>query len=395
MDILCVTPYYKPAYIYGGPARSVPSLCEAMAKCGVRVTVFTTNANGPGKVLDIPTSEPLNVGGVIVRYFPVSWPLARIMPFFSPSLKRACDSCVTQHDVVYILGNWTHSVYAGAVSAQAKNIPYVLSPRGSLMNWSMQEKAFKKRIYFALLERRIINQAAAIHVTSSLEECQMRHWRFATPVITVPNGMDLAPFAELPLRGKFRQSLSIPPTDTLSLFVGRLHKEKRLDLIISAFAVLVQQFPNAHLLIVGPDQDGSGKTAQEQVRFLGLADRVHFSGQLTGADLVRAYVDADMLVLLSHRENFGMVAVEAMAAGLPVLLAKEVGLAEEVEQAHAGLVVDAEVHKIEVAWNGLLSDRILRKEMGQRGRKLVQERFASNVVATRMLAIFASVSNKQ
>ena len=129
MDILCVTPYYKPAYIYGGPARSVPSLCEAMAKCGVRVTVFTTNANGPGRVLDIPTSEPLNVGGVIVRYFPVSWPLARIMPFFSPSLKRACDSCVTQHDVVYILGNWTHSVYAGAVSAQAKNIPYVLSPR--------------------------------------------------------------------------------------------------------------------------------------------------------------------------------------------------------------------------------------------------------------------------
>ena len=181
------------------------------------------------------------------------------------------------------------------------------------MNWSIQEKAFKKRIYFALLERRIINQAAAIHVTSSLEECQMRHWRFATPVITVPNGMDLAPFAELPLRGKFRQSLSIPPTDTLSLFVGRLHKEKRLDLIISAFAVLVQQFPNAHLLIVGPDQDGSGKTAQEQVRFLGLADRVHFSGQLTGADLVRAYVDADMLVLLSHRENFGMVVVEAMA----------------------------------------------------------------------------------
>jgi glycosyltransferase involved in cell wall biosynthesis len=394
MDVLFITPYYKPAYIYGGPARSVPSLCEAMVKHGARVTVFTTNANGPGDVLDVSTSQPLAVGGVEVYYFPVSWPLARILPFYSPALGQACNARVAQFDVVYIAGIWTYSVFVGANSSLRERVPYVISPRGSLMNWSMGEKALKKRLYLALLERRIINKAAAIHVTSSLEKHQLQKRRFEPPVATIPNGIDMGPFAELPQRGRFRHSPNIPPIGTLSLFVGRLHKEKRLDLILNAFATLVQQSSEAHLLIVGSDQDGSGKKAQEQVRQLGLSSRVLFAGQLTGTDLIQAYIDADILVLLSHRESFGMVVVEAMAVGLPVLLAREVGLAEEVEQANAGLVVNAKPNEIGMAWSKLLSNQILREAMGKRGMAFVREQFAADVVAAKMLELFSSVSGR-
>ena len=391
MNILCVTPYYKPAFVYGGPARSVPSLCEAMVKHGAQVTVFTTNANGPGSVLGVPTSQPLAMGGVDVYYFPVSWPLARIVPFYSPALREACSRRVAQFDLVYIVGNWTYPVLAAAKSSLRESIPYVASPRGSFMDWSMGEKAVKKRLYLAFLERRTIEGAAAIHATSSLEEQQLRGWHFGPMVTVVPNGIDMAPFAELPQRGKLRHSLGIPHIGTLSLFVGRLHKEKRLDLIVAAFATLAQTVLDAHMLIVGWDQDGSGKAAQEQARELGLSHRVHFAGQLTGTGLVQAYADADLLVLLSHRENFGMVAIEAMAVGLPVLLAKEVGLAEEVEQAGAGLVVTAVPDEIGTAWRKLLSNEDLRKAMGSRGKTLVRDRFTSDVVATSMIELFAAV----
>lgn len=394
MKIFCITPYYKPAYVYGGPSRSVPSLCEAMAKYGAQVTVFTTNANGPGNALDVPTSQPLAVDGVQVYYFAALWPLARAVPFYSPALGQACRAHIAQFDIVYIPGNWTYSVFVGARTSFQAGIPYVISPRGSFMDWSMGEKALKKRLYLALWERRIMDRAAAIHVTSSLEKQQLQKWRFEPPVITIPNGIDTSPFAEPPKRGRARNLLGIPTNGTLSLFVGRLHKMKRLDLIIQVFANLVQESSDAHLLIVGSDQDGSGKAAQKQVRQLGLSDRVHFAGQLTGADLTQAYVDADMLVLLSHRENFGMVVVEAMAVGLPVLLAREVGLAEEVRQANAGFVVTAIPDQVGAAWRDLLSDQGLREAAGKRGRTLVWDQFRSDVVAKRTLELFGSVSDR-
>jgi glycosyltransferase involved in cell wall biosynthesis len=391
MRVLCVAGYYKPAYVYGGPVRSVPDLCEAMAQIGARVTVFTTNANGPGQVLDTPTDRAVDVNGVQVHYFPVSWPLARLIPFYSPALGRACSRHVDQFDTVYLPGSWTHSTYAGARTALRVRIPYVISPRGSFMDWSMSQKTLKKRLYLALIERRLINGAAAIHVTCALERQQQEKWRFKPPAVVIPNGINVARFEELPCQEKWRQLLGIPPTGTLSLFVGRLHREKRLDLLVDAFATLTRQMPDAHLLIVGPDQDGSGHVARQQAKDLGLSDRVHFAGLLAGSQVRQAYAEADVLVLLSHRENFGMVVLEAMAAGLPALVTREVGLATEIEQADAGLVVAAEPEDVGAAWQKLLADPGLRTAMGERGRTLVRERFASSIVAIRMLDLFASV----
>ena len=146
-------------------------------------------------------------------------------------------------------------------------------------------------------------------------------------------------------------------------------------------------------MFVGPDYDGSGKAAEEQALRLGLADRVHFLGLLKGSDLLQAYTDADLLLLLSHRENFGMVAAEAMAAGLPVLLSDDVGLADEVTRAGAGLVVSAMLDNVVEGWSHLLADPVGRRTMGQNGRRLVRKQFASPVVAGRMLQLFLDVAH--
>ena len=88
LRVLCVTGYYKPAYVYGGPVRSVSELCEGLAQAGADVTVFTSDANGPGQRLDVPKEQPIDVNGVQVTYYPASWPAASLMPFYAPALVK-------------------------------------------------------------------------------------------------------------------------------------------------------------------------------------------------------------------------------------------------------------------------------------------------------------------
>ena len=390
MHIGVVVPFYKPASIYGGPVYSVSALCEGLVRMGAAVTVLTTDANG-AEALAVPAGQPVNVDGVPVYYYPCVGLRLAANYFYAPQLKLACQKKIRSFDVLYIFGVWTYAMQAGARAALSADVPYLLSPRGSLMTWSMSQKAIKKRAYLALVERRLINGAAAIHCTSYQEEQQLATWGFRPPSVVIPNAVDLAPFAELPPRGKLRQELSVPADGTLSLFVGRLHKMKRLDLLIQAFARLAGVMTNTHLLIVGPEGDGSGKEAQRQVQELGLSHRVHFAGLLTGMALMQAYADADMHVLISHRENFAMVIAEAMAAGLPVLVTEEVGLAEEVAKAGAGYSVAADIGKIVAAWGELLSHAGLRREMGQRGYDLVRQKFAYEVVSAQMLNYLTSL----
>jgi len=385
-----VSAYYKPASIYGGPVRSVSALCEGLMQSNAQVTVLTTNANG-AEALTVPTQQPVNVDGVPVYYYPRLASRLAGSYFYSPRLRQACRENIRKQDVVYICGTWTYAMLAGATAALEAGIPFVVSPRGSFMTWSMRQKRLKKRVYLALLERRLMNGAAAIHCTSSLEQQQLGTWGFRPPSVVLPNGLDLTPFGRLPERGKLRRALSVPADGTLSLFVGRLHQEKRLDLMIEAFAMVARIMLNAHLLIVGPEGDGSGKKAQKQVHELGLSQRVHFAGLLTGMDLLQAYADTDLQVLLSHRESFAMVVAEAMAADLPVLVTEQVGLAAEVAKAGAGFCVAADKEKIAGAWVEMLLSPELRQEMGRKGGNLARRQFASEVVAAQMFKFLSSL----
>ena len=107
---------------------------------------------------------------------------------------------------------------------------------------------------------------------------------------------------------------------------------KRLDLTIESFALVAQRLPSAHLAIVGPD-GGVEAELRRLIDRLGIADQVHLIGLLEGERLGTVYSAANLLVMLSQRENFGMAAAEALAFGVPVLLSEDVGLAIEVAAA--------------------------------------------------------------
>jgi glycosyltransferase involved in cell wall biosynthesis len=393
MRILCVTSYYKPAYIYGGPAHSIPLLCEGLVKAGADVTVFTTNANGQSD-LNVPIHHPIEVDGVLVNYFQRSH-LAPARYFYAPDLGKACWQHMGNFDIVYICGTWTYPLLPAARAARKAGIPYIISPRGSFMTWSMQQKGLKKRLYLLLVERGYMNNAAALHCTSQLELEQIERWRFKPPRVLIPNGVDLSLFRKLPARGKLRQSLGISENSLVSLFIGRLHKEKRLPRLIDAFSDVIKAVRDAHLLIVGGDEDHTGIEIRNRVKQMGISGQVHFTGLLSGGSLLQAYADADISVLLSHRESFGMVAVEAMAAGLPILISSDVGIAREVNQHWAGIVVDADSPRVEEAWRNMLLSPEKRRQIAEAGKSLAWDRFSSKSVVQQMLDLFHQVINGQ
>jgi glycosyltransferase involved in cell wall biosynthesis len=388
LRVIVITPYYKPAHVYGGPSRSVPALCEGLAKLGVIVNVFTTNANGDLNLSDSTIKEVIS--GVEVTYFQRTLrPFGRF--FYARELGRSCRLRMGRYHVAYICGSWVYPTIPARVAATSNRVPFVLSPRGSLMEWALRQKRFKKMLYMHAIESKNISHASAIHCTSKIERDQVVSLRLSDNVVVIPNGIDLNCY-DLPFpKGKVRSRFQIPHTAILSLFVGRLHRKKRVERIIQAFSRMVGQFPEHHLMIVGPDEDGVGALARKLVQEMGLSEKIHFVGYVAPEALPDFYKDSDLQIMVSLCENFGMVVVEGMACSLPILVSKEVGISDEIVQSRAGIVVDADTIELENSWAELIRSERVRKELGQNGRDLAKSRFSQEAVARQMLLLFENV----
>jgi glycosyltransferase involved in cell wall biosynthesis len=176
-----------------------------------------------------------------------------------------------------------------------------------------------------------------------------------------------------------------------ALFLGRVNRKKGLDRLIPALA----QAPGLRLVIAGNDEEEYTLVVDDLARRAGVGDRVIFTGPIHGADKAALLSSARLLVLPSYSENFGNVVVEAMAAGCPVVVTREVGIAEAVEQAGAGLVVDGGARELGNAIASLADDDRQRREMGARGRAAVAAQFSWPAVAERMEELYQSVRDRR
>ncbi len=377
MRTLHVTPYFAPAFRYGGPPRSVLGLCRALGAAGVEVEVLTTTADGP---VDLPASpaEGSRYEGVAVRYLQRAFP-RRL--FGAHGLGRALDQAIARCDLVHIHGLWTLPGWAAARRARRADVPVVNSPRGMLDPGSIAQRAWRKRIAFAVVERRNLIGAALLHATSSAEAQALRRWAPGSPVVTVPNGVD-APEVDL-LPGETRLRLGIPEGAPLLLFLGRIHPIKRLDLLAEAFARVRAAFPDARLVIAGPDERGERRRLGPS--FAAAGDSVHWIGQTGDAEKWALLAAADLLVLCSDSESFGMSALEAMAAGTPVVVTRTWPW-PEIETAAAGFWVAQEPEAIARAALAILGDDQRAAEMGARGRALARARYSWDAAASAMAA---------
>lgn len=350
--------------------------------------VFTTNVDGE-RESDVPLGIPIDLEGVKVWYFPV--PALRRL-YWSPRMRAALALQMPRIDVVH-----THSVFlwptwAAAKAARKHDVPYLVAPRGMLVKDLVRRKStLLKSAWITLIETRNIENAAGIHVTSASEADAIADFRMRLPrVYEVPNGYDparemggsaavLAPEVEAAL-GSERQSL---------LYLGRINWKKGIDRLIRALA----QVPDASLLVVGNDEEGYTAKLIALAQAEGVRARVVFSGPVYGAAKEEIYRRAALFVMPSYSENFGNTVLEAMAAGCPVIVTPEVGASTIVAESGGGLVIAGDPAVLATSTRALLGDAAMRREMGERGRAYLVNRYSWDAVAGRMLEVYGEVLN--
>jgi glycosyltransferase involved in cell wall biosynthesis len=347
------------------------------------VEVMTTNANGEDK-LDVETGRQIEKDGVPVTYFDQFMVWDQF--FWSSALKEACRERVREFDVVYIYGVWSYPAIAAGAVCRQKGVPYIVSPRSSLMKWPLRRSWFRKQVYLRLLGDRYLRNTWAMHYTTDVEKKESEQLGFDVSGFVVPNCMDFSEFETLPESGRFRDRYGISADSPLVLFLGRIEPRKGLEFSLRALAQVKENVPDAHFAIAGPgEEDAYVNQLQELAMELGIDEATTFTGYVDSTERLEALVDANLFILTSHTENFAMAAVEAMASGTPVLLSEEVGVAENADSARAGISVPLEDDAITEALGKLLTSPSLQQELGSNGPSHVRSSYRPESVAEKMI----------
>lgn len=358
----------------GGPTQVVRDLAIAQRAAGHAIAVCTTNRDNPVRDV-LPDEYFAAVCGADVEVKPFGVDVSAVL--YSRGLVRWFRRNVKAFDIVHVHGLYRFPPTYAAARARRSGVPYVIRPHGALDPYLYARNSSSlllKRLYERLFDFPNLNAAGAIHYTSEEERDRAAPLRLRAPTFVVPNGVDWERFRTLPPRGTLRHKWGVGDAP-LVLFLGRLHFKKGLDLLVPAFDALRRAMPDARLVIAGPENDDYGAKVRAWVRERGLDTAVHFASMLTGPDVVQAYVDADVFVLPSYTENFGLTVTEAMACACPVVISDQVNIHAEVARAGAGIVTRCDAAEVTAALHALLADANRRRAMGSAGRRLVQRRF--------------------
>lgn len=390
MRILSISSYYKPAYIYGGPVKSISAMCEGLAILNQDVTVLTTNANGSQR-LNVPLGKPIDIDGVKIIYYPINSGLPASY-YYSPSLAKAIKQEIHKFDIVIIEGLFSYIVRSAVASCQKYQKPYIIPPRGQLLPWSLGQKRVKKYLYLKMVGYNYLNHAAAIHCTDQYELEILKHLNIRSPLFVVGNGIDTNKYMGKE-RGIFRNKYGIPADGRVLLFLGRLHVKKRPDIALRTFANVFSVYPNAYFFICGPDEQLLSHKLMQEAYQLGCSDRVFITGLINGDQIPQVLADADLVVMPSElqSENFGMSAVEALAAGVPVLVSKGIPIGARIEHEGIGRIASTSVNEFSNAAIQMFTNMQELKDMGNKGQIFVQQNYDINIIAKKMLRQYQSI----
>ena len=378
MRILHVVPGISPKY--GGPTN-IPGLLRGLLRHGVETTLLTTD-NDPDGRLDVPLNVPIIRDG-IPHVFHHVWPVGSRFGF-APSLVSTLKRTITNYDLVHIHWLYNFACVAAARAASAAGVPFVVQPRASLDPHMRRKNAVVKRVYLSTLARPLLTRAAAVVFTAEDERSRAEYGP-RRPEWVIPNGLDLAAYERLPPRGAFRAAF--PALDgPFLLFLGRLSRQKGLDLLLPAFQQLLRARPDLRLVLAGPDHEGYQTEVRTLAHRLEVADRVLFPGLLSGDVKLAAFVDADLFVLPSYAENFGGVIIEALACGLPVVISDQVNIHRELSAADAATVVTCSVDAVAAGIDAALADTGNRRRIAALGPAMVRDRYGWDAIVPRLIA---------
>lgn len=371
MRILQITPTFIPSR-FGGVSLFY-NLSRNLVKRGHKVVVFTTDIRDRySRLADIEGER--DIDGIKVHYFRnVSNMLATRYRLAIPrGMAEVVKREIGNFDVIHLHNVRTVQNIIVHRYARKYHIPYVLQAHGSLPR--IMSKKRLKQVYDSLWGYRLLKDASRVIAVAGIEAEQYKSMGVDEDKIEIiPNGIEPSEFANLPEKGRFRGKHGLGDDLRIVLYLGRIHKIKGLDLLVSAFADLCRSLGKVRLVIAGPD-DGYLSPLNKLSAGLGISNEVLLTGHLYGEEKLAAYVDADVFVLPSTYEIFGKVVLEACACGTPVIVTDRCGIASAVD-GQAGLVVPYDKEQLRSALLRMLGDDKMRQEFGDRGKLLVRERF--------------------
>jgi glycosyltransferase involved in cell wall biosynthesis len=357
---------------FGGPSRSVPTLATALARAGSEVELITCAAPAGGSAPLLPLADLVKTHLVPARCRTTQW-LARTNGF-TATLRARCRA--PAKCVIHDNGLWLPNNHAVAFAARALGLPLISSVRGMLSDWALGYKGFKKRLAWAFYQRRDLQNARVLHATSRHEAEEFRARGLRKPVAIVPNGVDLAPEVVRQSSGPTRHALCL----------SRVHPLKGLLDLVEAWGHLCPS--DWQLLIAGQDESGYSKRLLQEITRRALSGRVVVRGPVEGKTKAKLYQEADLFVLPSYSENFGLVVAEALASGVPVITTRGTPW-EELTTHRCGWWVDVGAQSLADALREAVSRTDEeRREMGRRGRQLIEQRYTWSAAAQKMLAVY-------
>lgn len=367
-----------------GPTQALKRMTVPMVARGHEVSVAFLEGRLPGQ-------DTIGTGEVEMLGFPVSgltyWG-------YSPALARYLDQCLAGYDIAHMHSLWLYPNRALSTCAHRKGVPYIVRPAGSLEPHCLGISRWKKALYYRLAEKSVLDRAACIHAASGQEAANIRAVHPRAPISVIPNGLDLAQFQDLPDKQVAREQLGLPGDVPVLLFLSRIHPKKGLPLLGEIFAEVLKQHADALLVVVGPDDHGYADSIKREYAARGIEGRVRFLGERVDAEKIAAYVAADIFVLPTHSENFGIVIAEALAAGTPTLVSDQAPW-QALDEHRAGSCLPLEVPRFVEAILALLENPDQAAEAGARGRDWMHHSFSGAGVCASLEQLYTAVINQQ
>ncbi len=352
----------------GGVARAVVSLSEALAEEGHQIEIVSLDEPDARWLAETRlTVHALGAGTTSYRYS------RNLLPWLRQNAPR--------FDYVIVNGLWQYQSFAAWRALHGGGTPYYVFPHGMLDPWFKRAfplKHAKKWLYWPWADYRVLRDATAVIFTSEEERIQARRsfWLYRCTECVSPLGVQKPPLNAEAAKDKFFSTFPDLRGRRILLFLGRLHPKKGCDILVEAFAVISRHVPDISLVFAGPDQLESKRNLLTKVEQLKLQGSVVFTGMVEGEMKQGALAAADAFVLPSHQENFGLSVVEALAAGVPVLISNCVNIWREVEADQAGFVESddlAGTTRLLERWLGTSPEE--RAEMRKRAQACFGARF--------------------
>lgn len=372
-NILFVTPYFAPAWGYGGPPRINLDLAKELVTLGYHITVLTTDAFDGEKRCE-KLSETID-GISVIRFKNISNRLAWNFKLFFPlGFAGYIKNNITKYDFVYMSDyrDW-QNVFTYKACVKNK-VPYGIAAYGELQI-SGGIKATIKRLYDKFWGLEMIKKATWLYAQTEHESKEYLNFGGKkNQCLLLPLGIDYKEFSGSK-ENHFREKYKIPKNDKLILFIGRINYLKGIDYLVKSMPEVVKEIPNSRLIIIGRDDGYYLNPLKELVEKSGAKDQINILGPIYGKDNHEAYLSADVFAFTPrHYEETSLACLGSLALGKPILTVHQSSI-PYLEKYNAGYEINLDQKEITKRLISLLKDDNLIKSMGKNGKKLIADIF--------------------